>query len=113
MNQVVLTIKRTDDGRPVQPGDLLVLHVPRKDVVAPNGWTANAARGAAGQFFWKLVHAADPSSITLWSPSPEPFQVDSMALWMVPASNASQVDWTNPKINYTGVALGEETRNDG
>jgi hypothetical protein len=81
MSEVILDLVRTEDGRPVQPGDLIVLHVDRPDVECPYGWTKHAATGASGTFFWRIAVVNESTRIVLARPGPEPFKVDSMALW--------------------------------
>jgi hypothetical protein len=82
MSEVVFNLYKTEDGRPVEAGDLMVLHVDRQDVVAPFGWTRHAAVNASGVFFWRIAQVNEPIQFVLTSPSPEPFKVDAMALWV-------------------------------
>lgn len=83
---VILSLVRTEDGRPVSPGDLIVLHVDRQDVVPPVGWTRNAAKGAHGTFYWRIADVNEPTQIVLSAPGP--FTADCMSLYARPVRHA-------------------------
>lgn len=74
---VLLTDTVTRD--PLNAGDLVVVHVDRKGVVCPTGWTRNAAQGATGEFFWRFLDGEE-TTVHLVALDGLSFTVDTMAL---------------------------------